>query len=106
MLHEILSTIHERSNPYDCYAIAARKSLPGTLAVESTVGHLPKEISRLTSFIMLHGAIVVVKILNTHHRRSPLVQGGLENYSYPSDSENGLRLCTILSLSNATKSLE
>ena len=29
-------------------------------------------------FIILHGAIVVVKILNTHHRRSPLVQGGLE----------------------------
>jgi len=27
---------------------------------------------------MLHGAIVVVKILNTHHRRSPLVQEGLE----------------------------
>ena len=29
-------------------------------------------------FIILHGAIVVVKILNTHHCRSPLVQGGLE----------------------------
>ena len=77
-LHEILPTIHERSNPYDRYAIAARKSLPGTLVVESTVGHLPREISRLTRFIMLHGAIVVVKILDTHHRRSPLVQGGLE----------------------------
>jgi len=77
-LHEILPTIHERSNPYDRYAISARTSLPGTLVVESTVGHLPKEISRLTRFIMLHSAIVVVKILNTHHRRSPLVQGGLK----------------------------
>ena len=77
-LHEILPTIHERGNPYDRYTIAARKSLPGTLAVESTVGHLPREISRLTRFIMLHGAIVVVKVLDTHHRRSPLVQGGLE----------------------------
>ena len=27
---------------------------------------------------MLHGAIVVVKVLDTHHPRSPLVQGGLE----------------------------
>lgn len=27
---------------------------------------------------MLYGAIVTVKILDTHHRRSPLVQGGLE----------------------------
>ena len=79
-LHKILPTIHERSNPYDRYAIAAcaRNSLPGTLVVESTVGHLPREISRLTRFIMLHGAIVVVKILDTHHRRLPLVQGGLE----------------------------
>jgi len=65
MLHEILPTIHERSNPYDCYAIAARKSLPGTLVVESTTSHLPKEISRLTCFIVLHGAVVIVKILNT-----------------------------------------
>ena len=29
-------------------------------------------------FIMLHSAIVVVKILDTHHCRLPLVQGGLE----------------------------
>ena len=77
-LHEILPTIHQRSNPYDRYAIATRKSLPGIVAVESTVGHLPREISRLTRYIMLRGAIVVVKILDTHHRRSPLVQGGLE----------------------------
>ena len=77
-LHEILPTIHERINPHDHYAITARKSLPGTLVVESTVGHLPKEISRLTCFIMLHGAIVVVKILNTYHHRLPLVQGGLK----------------------------
>ena len=27
---------------------------------------------------MLHGAIVTAKVMDTHHRRSPLVQGGLE----------------------------
>ena len=43
-LHEILPTIHQRSNPYDRYAIAARKSLLGTSAVESTVGHLPRDL--------------------------------------------------------------
>ena len=46
--------------------------------MESTVGRLPREISRLTRFIMLHRAIVVVKVVDTHHRRLPLVQGGLE----------------------------
>ena len=77
-LNEILPTIHERSYPYDHYVIAARKFLLGTLVVESTVDHLLREISRLTRFIMLHGAIVVVKVLNTHQCRSPLVQGDLE----------------------------
>ena len=78
VLHELLSTIHERGNRYDRYAIAARKALPGTIAVESTVGHLPREISRFTCFIIQHGALVIVKVLDTQHRRSPLVQGGLE----------------------------
>ena len=76
-LNELLCTIHERNNIFDHYAIAARKRLPGRL-VESTVGHLPKEISRVTRFIILYGAIVVVKVKDTQHRRSPLIQGGLE----------------------------
>ncbi len=77
-LNESLPTIHESDNDKDCYAIAARKRLPGSALLESTVGHLPKEISRITRFIMLHGAIVTAKVMDTHHRRSPLVQGGLE----------------------------
>ena len=76
-LHESLYTIHESDNMVDRNAIAARKRLPG-LAVESTVGHLPKEISRSTRYILFYGAIVTAKVIDTHHRRSPLVQGGLE----------------------------
>lgn len=51
-LNEILSTIHEINNIYDRYAIAAIRRLPGQM-VESVVGHLPKEISRITRFIIL-----------------------------------------------------
>ena len=76
-LHESLYTIHESDNAVDRNAIAARKRLPGSI-VESTIGHLPKEISRATRYIMFYGAIVTVKVIDTHHRRSPLVQGGLE----------------------------
>ena len=76
-LNEGLPTIHERTNPHDRYAIAARKRLTGCIG-ESTVSHLPKEISRVTRFIILYGAVVTVKVLDTHHHRSPLVQGGLE----------------------------
>ena len=73
-----MATIHESDNVHDRYAIAARKRLPGSMLVESTVGHLPKEISRATRFIMFYGAIVTVKVIDVHHHRSPLVQGGLE----------------------------
>ena len=31
-----------------------------------------------TQFIMLYGAKVTVKVMDAHHHRSPLVQGGLE----------------------------
>ena len=57
-LHEVLPTIHERSNPYDQYAIDAKKSLLG-FVVKSTVSHLPKK-SRFTRFIMVYGARVII----------------------------------------------
>ena len=68
---------HEEENPYDRYAIAAVKQDHGNLE-ERIVGHLPKEISRLVWFIMLHGAHVSLKVIDEAYRRSPLVQGGLE----------------------------
>ena len=40
--------------------------------------HVPREISRFTRFIILHGATVKVKVSDTKYRRSPLIQGGLE----------------------------
>ena len=110
VLHEILPTMHEKSIPYDHYAIAARKSLPGTRVVKSTVGHLPREMSRLTHSIVQHGAIVVAKVLDIHHHRSPLLQGGLEipielreKWSTVHRTKM-LCLSTSLSSSNTTKS--
>lgn len=69
--------IHEPSNAFDRHAIAARKKLPGRL-VESTVGHLPKEVSWATRFMLFYGALVSAKVVDTRYRRSPLVQEGLE----------------------------
>ena len=47
-------------------------------ATERIIGHLPRELSRYLYFIIFHGARIVCKVVNTHHRRSPLVQAGLE----------------------------
>ena len=46
--------------------------------VAPIVGHIPKEISRYTRYIVEHGASVDAFVLATHHRPSPLIQGGLE----------------------------
>ena len=42
------------------------------------VGHLPREISRITKFLLDRGAVIYVEIITSNYRRSPLVQGGLE----------------------------
>lgn len=77
VIGETLHCIHERNNIHDRYAIAATKRLPGRLA-DSIVGHLPREISRCTRFLISRGGNVKVTVIDSKHRRSPLVQGGLE----------------------------
>jgi len=65
--------LHEENNPYDPFAIKTCR-----FNSDRIVGHLPIEISRITKFILDRGAKVEVKLRETHYRRSPLVQGGLE----------------------------
>ena len=42
------------------------------------VGHLPREISRVTRFFLDRGAVVQATLSLTHYRRSLLVQGVLD----------------------------
>ena len=79
ILGERLNLSHERKNLHDRYAIAAYKRLPGRRRLaDSIIGHLPRESSRPTRFFLLRGGVAVAEVINTTHRRSPLVQGGLE----------------------------
>ena len=71
-LEEILSCYHKIGNDFDYFSI---KTCTGD---EVTVGHLPREISRPTKFLIDRGAVVKSKITSSHYRRSPLLQGGLE----------------------------
>ena len=77
VLNEKLHARQQRNNPHDRYAIAALYRQPET-GREEIVGHLPREVSRFTSFIINHGAAVSVQVVDVNYRRSPLVQGGLE----------------------------
>ena len=45
---------------------------------KTTVGHLPREISWPTKFLLDRGAEIIAEIESSHYRRSTLIQGGLE----------------------------
>ena len=72
-----LNRIHERKNSHDRYAIAATKRLPGRIA-DSIVGHLLRDTSRFTRFLISRGGTVKVIVVDSKYQRSPLMQGGLE----------------------------
>ena len=72
--NETLNCFHDAGNKYDPFSIK-------TWQVDNcrkTVGHLPREFSRATKFLLDRGATVNAKLTTTHYRRSPLFQGGLE----------------------------
>ena len=71
---EILECLHEENNPCNVFSIKVCKSNN----VQTVVGHLPIEISKITKFILQRGARVEATVTGKHYRRSPLIQGGLE----------------------------
>lgn len=70
---EKLCCVFEENNVFDMFAIKTLHADGRT-----TVGHLPREISRPTKFLLDRGAKVEAELSATHYRRSPLFQGGLE----------------------------
>ena len=72
MIEEELKCTHEVGNEYDVFSI---KTCQGS---GKTVGHLPREISRATKFLLDRGATVNAKLSSEHYRKSPSFQGGLE----------------------------
>ena len=69
---QVLDCFYERNNVFDIFAIKVCEK-----ESNRTVGHLHKEITRATKFILDRGAIVVAEVSTDHYRRSPLVQGGI-----------------------------
>ena len=70
--NEKLDCLHEPGNAFDRFAIKTVNE-KGEI-----VGHLPKEISRVTKYLLDRGFTMYCKLSSRHYRRSPLVQGGLE----------------------------
>ena len=70
--NEELDCVYEPDNMFDRFAIKTVNK------DGDTVGHLPKEISRVTKYFLDRGFTMQCKLTSNHCRRSLLVQGGLE----------------------------
>lgn len=68
---EILRCEFEPENQFDMFSVKVCSD-------EKIVGHIPREISRPTKFLLDRGAQIFATIRSTAVRRSPLFQGGLE----------------------------
>ena len=71
-LDKKLICIHEQKKVFDMFAIKT------CLEDGRTVGHLPREVSRICKFLLDCGASMTVELTSTNYRRFPLVKGGLE----------------------------
>ena len=69
---ERLECLHKVDNPFDVSAIKTGNS------DKVITGHLPREISRVTKFLLDRGAVADAELTSTHYRRSPIMPGGLE----------------------------
>ena len=72
-LNELLDCFHEQENDFDYFSIKTCKKNN-----KKTVGHLPREISRPTKFLIERGARIIAQITSSHYRKCPLLQDGLE----------------------------
>ena len=77
ILHEWLQTRQELGNAEDEYAVGVIKSDPSSLNSELTVGHVPRELSRIFWYFIQNDGEITCEIIASR-RRSSLVQGGLE----------------------------
>ena len=73
---EVLSCSHEVNDIYDMFAI--KTCFTDENGKEQIVGHVPLELSQFAKYLLDRGAIVTVKLIRTHYRRSVLFRRGLE----------------------------
>ena len=92
---ELIATlvrIQERGNQFNAFSAKTVRALDN-----ATVGHLPREISSPTKYLLDRGATLKAVITCSCYRLSPLFQGGLEilcsvTVSMPGTIRNNLLL--------------
>ena len=74
-LSQRLDCYHEPKYAFDQFAI---KMVMMKKFREEIVGHIPREISRPTKFLLVRGAVIYAEICSVKYRNSSLVQCRLE----------------------------
>ena len=77
-INQQLIVKHQSGNLFDPYAIGLFTKIRGKIEPLSLVGHLPREISRFSKFLLEYGGNMKASVRDIKFRRSPLPQGGLE----------------------------
>ena len=67
---QVLQTATESGNEHDRFAVAVRKD-------DNTVGHMPREISKVAWYFLQHGGEIICEILG-RRKRSSVPGKGLE----------------------------
>ena len=76
-LHQCLQTMQDAGNTEDPHAVAVVKHDASSPGSQVTVGHVPREFSRLSWYFLQNDGEIMCEITG-RRRRSPLVQGGME----------------------------
>lgn len=88
---QTLTTVKEEQNLHDRYAIAV-------IYDDRTVGHMPKELSRISWYFIEHGGEIICEIIG--RRRLSVIQGkGLEvpcTYTYKGNDKLVKKLTEVL----------
>ena len=72
--HQNLNCFHGKNNAFDRFAIMVCEIGKD----ETAVGHLPMEIPRVIKFFIDREGSIIAELTSDHHRRSLLIQGGIE----------------------------
>ena len=98
VLGEQLIAVREPDNPEDGFAVSLKKG-------ERTVGHVPREMSKLCWLFLRRGTIAA-EVLSSRKRRSPISIGGLEIPCLLKFSGSGKDIEKLRSILNRLKKIK
>ena len=74
MIEESLQTNPEYANVQDPLVITINASLQETLTAYYVVGHVPREISHVCRYSLIHGSLLISRVRGVRYSGSPITK--------------------------------